>query len=158
MEGVLEHKINIDSWKLSTAGEKLYSADAVIDAYLKGQQDQLEQAQKVIAHQFERNVRKANTHTLKLIDFLQSENLSPISAYLRTKSFDTMEVLITMSEEDFLSEKITNVYDHASSIEQGVSDDLYNITFHFTYQGDDFNHALLKSDGYYWKMELNHPA
>jgi hypothetical protein len=147
--------INIDDWQLSTNGEKLFSADAVIDAYLKGKSDQLEQSQKALMKQLETNIQKASGNTVKVLEYLSSQGLSPIAAHLKPTSFDSMEVLITLPEEDYLSEKITTIYEHVSTLEEAFSEELYQINFSLTDETPHFNEALLKCDGYFWKKEVS---
>lgn len=148
----------IESWELSEDGEKLFSADAVIDAYLKGKRDQLEQSQKAIIEKFESNLRQTSHHTEELISFLNSVQIRPFAAYLKVRSFDTFEVLVTLSERDFLSDEIERAYDYISNMEQRITQELYRITYHFTYHSENFNVSLLKSDGYFAKKGYPHQA
>jgi hypothetical protein len=145
----------IESWELPDNGEKLYSADAVIDAYLRGKREQLEQAKKVIMDKFESNLVKAASNTEKLFSLLREAGIKPFAAYLRARSFDIFEVLITLGEEDFLGDQIEKVYSYASEIEQQSGDELFKITYRFTYTSESFNYRLLKSDGYIFKARLS---
>lgn len=157
MNTVVENNLNIDSWQLSTTGAKLYSADAVIDAYLKGKKEGLEQTQKAAIQQLESNIRKAATHTLKVFEYLKEQGITPITAYLKLDRFDVMEVMFTLEDEDLLNDKITSVYDYVCSFEEAVSEELYNITFGFVDQGPEFNESLLRSDGYVFKRDMKSP-
>lgn len=148
MVTVIDKDLHIDSWKITTAQEKLYSSDVVIDAYLTGKKEGLQQNQKVLIQQLESNVKKASQHTAQIVKHLKAQSINPLSAHLKLSSFDEMKVLLTLSETDFISEKITDVYDHISAFEETVSEDLYTIYFTLAIAGEQFNRSLLDADGY----------
>ncbi|HEY9047180.1 MAG TPA: hypothetical protein VIN08_14845, partial [Ohtaekwangia sp.] len=95
MEAVIDENLDIDSWKITAEHGQLYSADIVIDAYLKGKREGLQQNQKALIQQLEANVKKASVHTAKVIQHLKSQGLCPLSAHLKLSSFDKMNVLLT---------------------------------------------------------------
>jgi len=148
METVVSKNFNINSWKITAERKKLYSADAVIDAYLRGKSEGLQQHQKVLIQQLEANVKKASAHTSVVVQYIREQGLTALSAYLKLSSFDRMSVLITLSEEDFISDVISDVYNYISSVEETVSEEFYTINFTFAIAGKKFNRGLLESDGY----------
>lgn len=146
-----KHKI-IDSWQLPDEGERLFSADFVIQAYFKGKSDgaeeSVEQKVKVLKKQFEANLDQAAKNTGKIYEQLKQKGMTPISAHLKTDTFDRFDILITVSEEDVLKESFHDIYQMTRAMEEAVSEDGYNVSFSFINKSNQFDEDMLFSDGY----------
>lgn len=143
----------IDSWKLSEDGEKLHSSNAVIDAYFKGKQEGLDQAQKALQKLFENNYLRSGECAKSLIDYLKSSKLHPISAHLKIESLFTFEVIVLLPEEEFLSDAMKQVYSHCRDLEIKYCDDSFQISFNFIDASSHFDFAQLKADGFEFKLK-----
>ncbi len=142
-----KHKI-IESWQLPDDGEKLYPVDAVIEAYVKGKNDGMEQTNKLLKKQFQDNLIKSATNTTKVLEFLNSKGVKGISQHLKAESFDDFSVLITVSEDDILKDVFSEVYKFTEHLEQLVKEELYSISFSFINKSDHFDEEMIHSDGY----------
>lgn len=138
----------IDSWQLSEAGPRLYSTDAVIDAYLKGRKDGLDEQQKAIQNIFAANYRKSSHNTTELYTFLASIDIIPVSAHLKFNSFVSFEIIVLLTEQDFLSGKMDKVYTWCRDFQNRVEEDSYRICFSFVDFLEGFDFAQLISDGF----------
>ena len=138
----------IESWELPEHGEKLYAADAVIEAYIKGKKEGLEHKEKLFFKQLTENLDKSGANTKKTIECLKSIGVTPLSAHLKANSFHDFYVLVTVSEEDFLKESFIKAYDFTEELEQSTSEDLYSISFSFINKTPHFNEKALSSDGF----------
>ena len=139
------------NWIITEPREAYYSSDKVIDAYMLGKKEGLEQAQKAIFALLEKNLVKCHQLTTKVITTLRQRKFNPSNAYLRIISFDVFEVLITLPENEFLADEFLFIYDDINRIETTESSDLYSVTFSFSDSGIDFDEKHLQSDGFILK-------
>lgn len=138
----------IDSWQLSADGPRLYSTDTVIDAYLKGKKDGLDEQQKAIQNIFAGNYRKSSQNTSELYKFLTSIDIIPVSAHLKFNSFVSFEVIVLLTEDDFLSNKMDKVYTWCREFQNRVEEDSYRVCFSFIDFLEGFDFTQLISDGF----------
>ena len=139
----------VESWELPLQKEdKKYSVNTVVDAYLKGVSDGKDQTTLLLKDQLRANFKKAGADSNKVVDFLKENNLSPISAHLKMCSLYEFTVLVTVKEEDFLSQNFIKVYDFTNSLEVESKTDYYSISFSFINKSPNFNPTILVSDGY----------
>lgn len=143
----------IDSWELqlSDSGAKLYSCDAIIDAYLQGKNEGLAQGQKVLKKHFETNLKKSASATSVMFQLMSDKSVNPIDAYLKPISFDQFDILILISQEDFIKESISDIYNQSYALETSKNEDVFNISFSFINKSESFNESLLQSDGYLFR-------
>ena len=85
------------NWEFSAPKDQLFSSDNVIEAYLKGKKDGLEQAQKLMFDKLISNISISGQYTSQVISFLKKNNISPLSAHLKINSWDDFKAIITQS-------------------------------------------------------------
>src|SRR4051812_21051446 len=85
-----------DTWELpNDKGEKLYSADTVIEAWANGKTEGQELQKKLLIQKFSENMSAASKHTDEIIAILKANNITPLTAHLRPNSIYRLEVLFT---------------------------------------------------------------
>jgi hypothetical protein len=142
------------NWELTSPKEKLYSSDHVIDAYLKGKDDGLEQQQRLIFEKLVSNIEKAGRDTSRVWTLLKDNRFSPIGAYLRINSWDDFSMLIILHQSDFLDERMLGVYEHISEIENDVEEDMYHIQVAICDTEDQIDENYVRSDGFALKFKI----
>lgn len=139
----------VESWQLpSDNGDKLYPVNTVVEAYLKGKSDGMVQTDMLLRKQLEDNFAKAAKDTSKVISFLKEKGIQSLSAHLKICSLYDLSILITISENDFLKDVFSEVYNFTNHVEQIEKSDLYSVSFSFINKSDGFNSDLLHSDGF----------
>lgn len=154
----MQHTITdqeIDSWNLADSGERLYSTDAVIEAYLRGKKVGLDEQQKAIQKTFADNWKKTGAHTLALFEALSNLDIQPISAHMKVASLISFEIIVLLSEADFLGEKMGKVYMWCREFQNQVAEDSYRVRFNFIDALEDFDYSQLISDGFGAKYNPN---
>jgi hypothetical protein len=142
------------NWQLpNDKGEKLFSADYVIEAYLSGKKHGEEQTKNLMVNQFKSNLNKSTAHTDTVLDLLKSKKITPISVHLRPNSFDDLEILITMSENDYLKDEFLNSLLDIATLEHQAKEEFYNISFNFINRSNLFDTDLLLSDGFLFSLK-----
>ncbi len=99
----------------------------------------------------EKNTSLAADYTSRAIEILRSFGISPIDAYLKINRASHMNVLITMSETDYLSQNLISAIDSISTLEDSVQSELFGITYSFTDKSEFFDHTAVNSDGFSYK-------
>jgi len=143
------------NWELTSPKDKLFSSDHVIDAYLKGKNDGLEQQQRLIIEKLVSNINKAGKDTTNILSFLKKKKLNPISAYLRINSWDDFSILVILPQEEFLGKKILIVYDYISELENKVDEDMYHIQVSLCDSADNIDENYIRSDGFALKHKIS---
>lgn len=143
------------NWELTSPKDKLFSSDHVIDAYLKGKNDGLEQQQRLIIEKLVSNITKAGRDTTDILSFLKKKKLNPISAYLRINSWDDFSILIILPQVEFLDKKMLSVYDYISELENRVDEDMYHIQIAVCDTEDQIDDNYVRADGFALKHKIS---
>lgn len=146
-----KHIVTSTNWNFTSQKERWYSSDQVIDAYLKGKNEGLEQGQKLILEQLIRNLSKTGNHTSEIIQFLNASNFHPISAFLKINSWDDFGILIVLPESEFIAPSIIDVYDFISEFENRITEEFYNVHIQFCCASEQINEKSIESDGFVLK-------
>jgi hypothetical protein len=142
-----------ESWELTPDKDKLFSSDHVVDAYMKGREEGLEQSQKLIVDKLISNINKAGKHARNAVTFLSKNKIEYKDAYLKVESWDDLTIMIVLPEREFLSDKMLKVYNYVSSLEDKVSEDLYHLQFDICDTSGQIDEDCLNSDGFVFKLK-----
>jgi hypothetical protein len=142
------------NWEFTAPKDKLFSSDHVIEAYLRGKKEGLEQAQKLILDKLVQNVNNSGKFANAIIAYLKEQSLHPSSVFLKINSWDDFKLLITLPEEEFISDVILPAYDFVSEFEDKVNEELYHLEVSMTDVNDSLDEKCLKSDGYVLKHKM----
>ncbi|EZH75045.1 hypothetical protein ATO12_09975 [Aquimarina atlantica] len=145
------------TWEVSVDKNSIFTNDDVIDAYLKGKKEGIKETKQIFVDKLNENINKSAVYTDKMLSFLKKRKLNPISAHLKIKSFNDFVILITLPEDEFISEDFLVSYDFAATIEEEVTNDkYYNLMFLFSDRADgQFNTSLLVSDGFFMDYKMS---
>ncbi len=146
-----------NTWEVSVDKNTIFTNDDVIDAFLKGKEVGVKEKKQIFIDKLNENIGKSAHFTASMLDFLRKNSFNPISAHLKINAFNDFTILITLPEEEFISEKFLISYDFASTIEeQIISDKYYNVMFIFSDREEKtFNKNVLTSDGFFMDYKTN---
>lgn len=137
------------NWEF-TVSKEYFTGDEVIEAYLQGKKAGLKDMQKLILTTLSRNVNDTGKYISEIIGYMKKEGFSPKTAYLKIESWNFLKVLITISEEEFISKKFLEIYDYVSNYENKINNDLFKLEISFVdSNGVDIN--CIYSDGFLLK-------
>lgn len=146
----LRTQIEPRNWEITISRDKYYTSDEVIDAYLHGKKTGLESLQKVVLKTLSDNINKTGNFTSEIIEYCEKEGFTPNAAFLKILSWDSFKILITLPEEEYLSNKFLKIYEYISKFEEKVNNELYRIEISFVEtNGLDIN--CVQSDGFILK-------
>jgi hypothetical protein len=135
-------------WESPDPGQEYFGANQLIAAYEAGVAKGIMGAEKLLWEKIHQNIEKAGTDTKKLIDQLKQKGLDLISARLRVISWDQYEVLVTLSEKQFVGEEFEMSYDIVSELENSSREEHYCISFRFCPEVKGFEEQRVKADGF----------
>lgn len=143
-------------WEVSVDRDTIFTNDDVIDAYLKGKEIGIREKKQIFVDILNENIGKSADLTESMLTFLKKNNFNPISAHLKINTFSDFIILVTLPEEEFISEEFLVSYNYASTIEeQLVNDKYYNVMFMFSdREEENFNKSSLISDGFFMDYKL----
>jgi hypothetical protein len=156
MEAIKEILSAPSKWTLAPR-ENIYSCDQVIDAYLKGKSDGIQQTQKLIVRELDRNVGKTVEQTNLLIEHLTSKGFHPISAYIKIDDWDTFTIMITVPDEEWCDMRFLEVFDYVKDVEESAENEFYSLEIHpfgIPDEPDAFNEQLVFFDGFILKRSI----
>jgi len=142
------------NWEFTSPGEKLFSSDHVIDAYLKGKNEGLEHAQRLVIEKLIANIDKSGKNTRRILEFLKQISINPISAFLKINSWDDFSILIILPQSDYLGDKIILAYNFISELEEEVTEEFYHLQVSFCDTEDTIDSNSIRSDGFVLKHKM----
>jgi hypothetical protein len=150
MEQLTEYQKDklINSWQLPEEGERLFSADNLIDAYFNGKKQGVEDYKALVLEKLHFNLEKSGELTFKCISEIKIKNFTPVSAKLRINTYKNYSVLIFVNKEDYINEGFIDIYQYSGNLEIENESEFFSIDFHFAYKGDCFNEKAVINDGY----------
>lgn len=136
------------NWEFTSPTERLYTSDHVIDAYLTGKNEALEQTEKLIIDKLKTNINNSGSYTNEILEHLRKQKFNPIGAYLKINSWDDFSILLILPENEFLSDKIFSVYDYLTSLEDKVSSEFYKLNVSIYDTDGEVDDSCIKADGF----------
>ncbi len=136
------------NWEFTSPSERLYTSDHVIDAYLTGKKEALEQTEKLIIEKLKTNINNSGSHTNEILKHLKKQKFNPIGAYLKINSWDDFSILLILPENEFLSDKIYSVYNYLTELEDKVSSEFYKLNVSICDTDGEVDDNCIKADGF----------
>ncbi len=141
-----------DDWEVQPSSEqkevKLFSADALINAYFKGRRDQKIEREKVLLEKLKENLNKAKKLSSDFFDILKKKNISCKHVLLRPKQITEFESVFIVSKKDYISPKFEEIYKLSISKKTRVNSDTFHFSYIFIPYSQNINREKLSSDGY----------
>ena len=150
---VVKGSKELEAWKkVAPKTSEYFSGDEVIDAYYKGKNSGIAQSQKALIELFKGNISKAGVHTRTVVEYLAANSFKFHSASLKAISFDELQVIVIVDENDILKDEFLKVYDFTAKLELDVRQELYYISFIFAHS-QNLNAESLTSDGFVFEYK-----
>lgn len=145
------NRINKD-WKLQPTSEKgekeSYSADTVINAYLRGREDENIENQKILSEKFNENLDKAMALSSTFSNTLSGKNIKCKLVLLRPETITEFESIFIIDEKDYISPQFEEIYRLAISEKTKINSDTFHFSYIFIPYSESLNRDKLSSDGY----------
>jgi len=144
-----------DSWSLRPQAkiekEKLFSSDAVIDAYFKGRKDQVEEKKKVLLKTFSDNLKLAQKVCEEFFAALGKSGVKGKFVSLRAESVTIFDAIFVVPAQKFLTHDFDVVYKMAREKKKEIATATFNLSFSFMPHTDSLDEKRMLMDGYILK-------
>lgn len=132
--------------------DSLNKSDDYVSDMLRFYQDGWDERGKDDKRNFISKIKAKVNLTLNYIDdvinALNCEGLTLLSSHVKLKTPNSQSVLLVVSIEDYLSEKLLKVYPISHAIEKKSRSEEYNVNFSFTYDEGNFDINAVKAHGF----------
>jgi hypothetical protein len=140
----IEYDLNWTT-KVSEGG---FTSDDLINAYIMGVQDQVKHTTKILEKKFNSNLCKAQNIGAMFFDSMVGKGFDIKFARLKFYSIESYKIILFVSEELYLSDKILALYNELSSLLLEVNNEKFHLSFSIMFDKDNLNEKRLLSDGY----------
>lgn len=150
----ISQSANSENWEqtIANSGYSFSEVEKYMkESYQKGYDDKGEELKNKISEIFDSNSQITNKLTIDLFNHLKELDLKPINAFLKVESIFNFSIIVTVSLEDYISEKLLKAYNWTNETEKILKNDNYRIDISFMYDDENLNVDCLNSDGYRFK-------
>ncbi len=141
-----------DDWEFQPSREqkkrKLYSADAVIDAYFQGRRDEKIENEEILFEKWQKNLNKAKKLSADFTDILENKKIKCKHVLLRPKKITEFESIFIVPKIDYISPKFEEIYKLSISKKTKGNSDTFHFSYTFIPYSQNINREKLSSDGY----------
>lgn len=146
-------------WKLAPVEEgmekKFYSGDDLIDAYLKGKEDQKNSEIQVLTEKLENNLIAAKAHSERLFSIIQDYGFKCRVIKLKIKDIYTYVSLFIIDEDDFCNDDFLKIYEESIKLKKEYNtSSTFNFTTMFSPDNKELSEETILTDGFYLSYEL----
>ena len=86
---------------------------------------------------------------------MKENKFNPQLAYLKICSWDSLEILVVVKEDDLLEDRFLKTYDFVGDLEDKTNTDLINLVFSFMGASEHVDEKHIKSDGFILKHQIS---
>lgn len=152
----LQEIVDRDGWKSTPYKDHGYSSDDLIDAYLKGKDEGISLPKKILAEKVSENLKKSADVTQQALTALSQSGLNVEAPFLRIASLKYYEVLFPIHEDQFLDDKILDMYGLFAGLQANFESEFYSVDLSFCPFRKKLNTECLAADGYVFKFSGKH--
>jgi hypothetical protein len=130
-----------------------FTGDDLIDAYIQGKKEGQTEYTRVLLSQLKTNLTLAQKVAEDLFKDMNKKGFSITGAYMKAEGITNFNVLVIVSESDFLADNFREVFTSARKIKDASLNDNFHISFTFMPYSTGLNYACIQTDGYFLKYE-----
>lgn len=133
-----------------------YANTAIVDmsddAYLRGRKDGAKEMEIELIKRgnalYQLAFKKVEEITAMLVEAAKKYDIKIYEFHLKVENWDCLKSVLLVDMEDFIDEKIENLYRTANEISDKVNDDSFHWDYSITFSSEEFNKDKIMSDGF----------
>ncbi|MFW5657765.1 MAG: hypothetical protein ACOC31_04515 [Bacteroidota bacterium] len=145
-------KASNSNWILKPEKE-FFTHDELIDAYLRGKEDQKNENQKVLLEKLEKNIKYAQQIVEKIADEITNSGFKTHKSYLRINNIIKYDAVFDISLDDFTSDEFDKIYQFSRNLKNKVNTETFNINFTFMPHTNNLNEKRIVCEGFIFTYE-----
>jgi hypothetical protein len=130
-----------------------FTHDELIDAYLKGKEEQKNETQKVLLEKLESNIKHAQSIVEKVTGEISKSGFKTYKSYLRISNIIKYDAVFDISIKDFTSDEFDKIYKFSRELKKKVNTETFNINFTFMPHNDNLNEKRIVCEGFIFSYE-----
>ncbi len=130
--------------------EKYYTSDDLINAYLKGKEEQKNSGNKELSETLDKNFKKAQKIVESLNKKIIDLKFDIYEAYLRIIDINRFDTIFAIKQDDYLLDEFDSVYDLSRNLEKKNNKNGFYIDIIFMPYTKNLNKDSLISNTYYF--------
>ena len=144
-----------ENWEFTSAKDRMFTSDHMIDAYLSGHRNALDKEKKLIFEKLLTNLKISTDSTNEIKEHLKKNNMTVVQTFLKIVSWNSFSLLFVVPEEQYLTEKIFEIYQYVEEVEEKLHSDFYNLNISICDVDEEgLNEGKVKADGYYLRLKV----
>jgi len=141
-------KTLIGNWQQTTE-TRLFTADEVINAYLSGQHEFVNNRKRVLSKELNENLAKVKEIGERLYRTINDMGVTCTRVFLKIEDISSFRLLILVKERDFILSRIDEVYSLLIDKELAESSDTFYFFVSLMPDKKSLNDHKVFADGYY---------
>ncbi|MGM0503934.1 MAG: hypothetical protein ACQESQ_04885 [Bacteroidota bacterium] len=125
-----------------------FTHDELIDAYLKGKEEQKNETQKVLLEKLENNLKNAQSIVEQVTEKIGQSGFKVYKSYLRISNIIKFDTVFDIAIDDFISNEFDEIYKFSRELKKEVNTETFNINFTFMPHNDNLNEKRIVSEGF----------
>jgi hypothetical protein len=133
-----------DNWEKTS-----FSSDDMWQAFQRGEQYQINKQEQEFNETLTKNLNRAAFLSEGIFHTaINDYNVGIQKAYLKAETIENFDVLFLVNLDDFMSEKIKDIYKRSHLVKSEFNGADFHISFKFMPSSDSLNLDSISSDGY----------
>ena len=125
-----------------------YTQDDVIDAYLKGKEEQKILTEKVLIEKLDSNLNQAKNLVEQITEKIINDGFTVFKSYLLLKDIFKFDAIIDVELSDYISDEFDKIYKYSRDVKNEVNGNTFYISFSFMPHTDELNENTIACDGF----------
>ncbi|MCD4705773.1 hypothetical protein K8R61_01700 [bacterium] len=130
-----------------------FTQNELIDAYLKGNEEQKNENQRILLEKLEKNVKQAKEIVESIAEEINKKGFKLFKSYLRINDIVKYDAIFDIRIEDFTSDNFNNIYSFSRVLKREINTNTFNINFTFMPHTEDLNEKRIESEGFIFMYE-----
>ena len=139
-------------WELKPEKD-YFTSNELIEAYLKGKEEQKNENQKILLEKLDANLKEAKLIVEKIAKEINKNKFKLFSSYLRINNIVKYDAIFDILTDDFTSDNFDKIYDFSRKIKKDVNTNTFNINFTFMPHSENLNVKRIGSEGFIFRYE-----
>lgn len=129
-------------------GKELFNADEVLDAYLTGKQDGINELNNNAIEWIKRNLSDCMKFLNELFEDINKRGIAFDGIFYNPPSPYSITLIVTVSEDDFLKDDFNDLYSFIHQLEENYNTDTLEICLSFIAKNEFYDEESIIEDGF----------
>ncbi len=130
-----------------------FTHDELIDAYLKGKEEQKNENQRILMKELQANIELAKSIVEQISEEIVKKGFDTVKSYLRINNISKYDAIFDVPVDHFTSEQFDEVYKLSSAKRRESNSDTFSINLTFMPHTESLNEKRIVCEGFIYSYE-----